>query len=470
MNEEYREYYETLGLSTDADQSDVKKAYFRLVRAHPPEKDPELFQKIRLAYERLKDGPPSDTPEDVNLPLPEDRLARYYMDQAAGLFHSGNLKGAAQCLEAALDLEPESPRLLLNLARVQRRMGTPRKAAKTAQKLLALVPDCREGHVIAACGMYDGGWFKKALPEFRKAYKMGERALWFVIDYADDADANDEYMEADRLRTELIQNTKWDRDSIDEAMYIFQRQAEFAEDESDLLRMLQQFEEFLRGNRRLLKPLTANELLNPCLYIVFECGSWLGYPRVRQNIRALLNVAQEMYGHDEGVQEIRETVEIRSVEFDTEITNKLEWYHLLTNHVKSVFEDDERLQRYSRLDCVLNLIREGESARTEAKRIRENYPLLYGRYREYIDLIASGETEEKYQKYLGDYARLSESYEGGSFYQRHPEEKKLPRGVLKYNGDTPFVRETKKPGRNDPCPCGSGKKFKRCCIGKGIYD
>lgn len=27
-----------------------------------------------------------------------------------------------------------------------------------------------------------------------------------------------------------------------------------------------------------------------------------------------------------------------------------------------------------------------------------------------------------------------------------------------------------KPGRNDPCPCGSGKKFKRCCIGKGMYD
>ena len=24
-------------------------------------------------------------------------------------------------------------------------------------------------------------------------------------------------------------------------------------------------------------------------------------------------------------------------------------------------------------------------------------------------------------------------------------------------------------GRNDPCPCGSGKKFKKCCIDKGIY-
>ncbi len=21
-------------------------------------------------------------------------------------------------------------------------------------------------------------------------------------------------------------------------------------------------------------------------------------------------------------------------------------------------------------------------------------------------------------------------------------------------------------GRNDPCPCGSGKKFKQCCLGK----
>ncbi|MDO5539328.1 MAG: plasmid pRiA4b ORF-3 family protein [Eubacteriales bacterium] len=27
----------------------------------------------------------------------------------------------------------------------------------------------------------------------------------------------------------------------------------------------------------------------------------------------------------------------------------------------------------------------------------------------------------------------------------------------------PFVRETPKIGRNDPCPCGSGKKYKKCC-------
>jgi uncharacterized protein YecA (UPF0149 family) len=29
----------------------------------------------------------------------------------------------------------------------------------------------------------------------------------------------------------------------------------------------------------------------------------------------------------------------------------------------------------------------------------------------------------------------------------------------------PVISE-KPPGRNEPCPCGSGKKYKRCCMQK----
>jgi len=32
-------------------------------------------------------------------------------------------------------------------------------------------------------------------------------------------------------------------------------------------------------------------------------------------------------------------------------------------------------------------------------------------------------------------------------------------------GTDPIRREAPKVGRNDPCPCGSGKKFKKCCAG-----
>lgn len=31
----------------------------------------------------------------------------------------------------------------------------------------------------------------------------------------------------------------------------------------------------------------------------------------------------------------------------------------------------------------------------------------------------------------------------------------------------PFVHRADKTGRNDPCPCGSGKKFKQCCMKLG---
>lgn len=31
-------------------------------------------------------------------------------------------------------------------------------------------------------------------------------------------------------------------------------------------------------------------------------------------------------------------------------------------------------------------------------------------------------------------------------------------------GPTPAQRASNRIGRNDPCPCGSGRKFKKCCI------
>jgi hypothetical protein len=33
--------------------------------------------------------------------------------------------------------------------------------------------------------------------------------------------------------------------------------------------------------------------------------------------------------------------------------------------------------------------------------------------------------------------------------------------------ETPVINPFKSVGRNDPCPCGSGKKFKKCCLPRG---
>lgn len=54
--------------------------------------------------------------------------------------------------------------------------------------------------------------------------------------------------------------------------------------------------------------------------------------------------------------------------------------------------------------------------------------------------------------------------------QRHHERstfKKVDGSWYYVDGDMvkakPVVRESAKVGRNEPCPCGSGKKYKRCC-------
>ncbi|MGV3723326.1 MAG: J domain-containing protein [Actinomycetota bacterium] len=45
--------YEVLGLDLSATPAQIKSAYFALVRAHSPERDPQRFKEIRAAYEQL---------------------------------------------------------------------------------------------------------------------------------------------------------------------------------------------------------------------------------------------------------------------------------------------------------------------------------------------------------------------------------------------------------------------------------
>ena len=47
-----------------------------------------------------------------------------------------------------------------------------------------------------------------------------------------------------------------------------------------------------------------------------------------------------------------------------------------------------------------------------------------------------------------------------------PSETKVKRGVRIVHGYKELVEKI---GRNDPCPCGSGKLFKKCCLESGCF-
>jgi hypothetical protein len=46
--------YQVLGVPRTASPDDIKKAYFASVRDYPPEREPELFKRIRAAYDMLR--------------------------------------------------------------------------------------------------------------------------------------------------------------------------------------------------------------------------------------------------------------------------------------------------------------------------------------------------------------------------------------------------------------------------------
>ena len=80
-----------------------------------------------------------------------------------------------------------------------------------------------------------------------------------------------------------------------------------------------------------------------------------------------------------------------------------------------------------------------------------------------VTVDAGFTTPEVRESMLKRYSKISVFYEGGEFYDLYPAEKEKAFGRVISSGTT-FVRQGKKIGRNDPCPCGSGKKYKNCCM------
>lgn len=66
--------YKVLGIAENADEKEIKRAYFRLVRQFSPERDPDRFQEIRAAYGMLTAGE-KDAASSLSLEFPAGLMA-----------------------------------------------------------------------------------------------------------------------------------------------------------------------------------------------------------------------------------------------------------------------------------------------------------------------------------------------------------------------------------------------------------
>ena len=104
--------YEVLGLSEDADEKAVKRAYFRLVRQFSPEKDPERFQEIREAYENITSGK-EDESKELMLGVPDDPYARKIIGWLQDAMRAQDAKRMVKMAEEAISASRRSRRVLI---------------------------------------------------------------------------------------------------------------------------------------------------------------------------------------------------------------------------------------------------------------------------------------------------------------------------------------------------------------------
>ncbi len=97
--------YSVLGVSEDAEPQDIKRAYYALVRLHPPEKDPEGFRRIKEAYDTLSSA---EARADYDATRHYGDEIEALMDEGRELMESEDWSEAARCFKKVVALMPTS--------------------------------------------------------------------------------------------------------------------------------------------------------------------------------------------------------------------------------------------------------------------------------------------------------------------------------------------------------------------------
>ena len=189
------------------------------------------------------------------------------------------------------------------------------------------------------------------------------------------------------------------------------------------------------GNLSLLKSTIENPLLN-----IYVRG-------------ATLDVYGKLYSDgvvskDECVEYLRELIYDKCCDLKIDIATDVQAV-VIDRHIFEMIDDIQLLYDQNRIDIG-----------------------MFGKYDDFIDSIYSYNHEINKVKYIND---IIEEIHWWACFEKTEDEKrktriemkKLEKLIAKENKlKENEIKKPRKIGRNEPCSCGSGKKYKKCCLGK----
>ena len=444
-------HYEILNIQHGADKAAIKRAYFAAVKKHPPDADPEGFKAVRAAYETLFDEKQrAEYDSFFNAPdsVQNELLA------ARELMRRNKYKQAVELL-TGLDSEgAELKRLLAEALWNTKKSGL---AENICKELMGKDPFnvdtlVLRGRIAASRGHTSkaDGYFNRAVglepgnPKCWHAYVdfSLEHYKWQVPEVIGNAVAADPDMFRDRYHIYLH--------GAFEGMgsrqrSLFQQMFSGTDGFSDRQFMyLSKFTEFFINDSKPGKQ-AYNSAVTAMGYILskdYDEGL-KNYAPIIEKMLPVLETCEHRSDDDENLfKNARAFLAHEKLDNDGRI-------HAVIADLTAYFiaEDGESGERLGMECAIVALLPE---IRASLKILRSDYP-------EYFALNQGFYTDalnEKRYEYLHD--------------KYYAIQKRLNPSIVKNEFETavPYVREAPKTGRNDPCPCGSGKKYKKCC-GKG---
>ena len=365
--------YEVLGLNAGATQTEIKKAYFSLVRKHSPEKDPDGFRRIREAYEHLKNAEEEQGP--VFAPSKEPWVRRF-LEQIYSYQKSGDDRLARDACEEAHKLFPDEIQFLYLQALAQRRAGNTGKAVKSCEELVKKEPENKWFWRELALSYQERGYTRKAFGAYARAYELGSRDIDFILDFSLSCD---EYGQIDRgiqILTELVgRQRRWQRDDVPQVIEAYSglvsMYVQKGENPASLLKLfkdfLGQYSVYIEENLDILSQIMALLAFHPAFHVKEN----------RSEIQEMVDVIKSGCRSEEGKEIIKSLEEKSRVDWAFEdprlsetMKRGIEAYFLLDDM-------EAEIRTFAILDLKLCMIEEREDVLAQLDIIEREYPEYY---------------------------------------------------------------------------------------------
>lgn len=470
---ESQNYYDVLKVDHLASQKDIKKSYFKLIRKYSPEKDQEEFMKIRNAYEILSNE--ESRKEFDEFIRVQGKLMKAY-DESRYYEQRGSFSHAIKILETYKDEIIDIRFIQSYLAELCMDNGNTQKAIKILERLVEKEP-LHAGFSARLADAYAcRGWSVKAIDEYQRAITLDGDNISVWLGYIKTCYESDRYelaQAASQRARDLSEQNGWDSMELlclQLMMNVERRNHTVIEKISkEIVDKFNKSEdiEMIKMHAPILGIASNALLMNGKEKVAFEVMSYVAKKIPEdENIVEFKKFVEKIYKQLELVNELKATGKISGMLKDIiETRIKIDRYEL------DVFSIKARNMIYREIYYMID----SEKAIKEVKYLKANHRDLFDIVGDYSGVILATDFKTQFiyfvnekliqegeEKAFLDFVKINrlDSQKANEILDKT---KQKFRGIfLCQDPEKPYIAE-KKVGRNDPCICGSGKKYKKCC-------